>query len=176
MSESDAELIEDVIAGDQYAFGSFYDRYSPAVARFAWSLSPTMDQASEIVQETFLTAWRKAAKIHLVGGSALPWLLTTCRNHARNHARGERRWQSLIDRHQEALMVAVPETGDIADELGWALDAIAALPDLDRRVCELCLLRGLSYREAAERLGISESAAGKRLQRARTKLREQAPQ
>src|SRR3954452_1188421 len=92
--------------GDEQAFGTLYDRYSPAVARFAWSLSPGMDEAAEIVQETFLTAWRKSSKIRLVGESALPWLLTTCRNHARNQARAEQRWQRRIGLQQELVALA----------------------------------------------------------------------
>jgi RNA polymerase sigma factor (sigma-70 family) len=156
---------------DTRAFDVFYDRYAPAVARFAWSVSPTADVAQDILQETFLTAWDKRRAIRLVEGSALPWLLTTCRNHARNHARRERRWSELLQLREESL-VADPVDGDAAADLRWALEAVAGLPDGERAVTELVLLRGLSYREAGEALGLSDAAVGKRLQRARTRLRE----
>ena len=45
---------------DPRAFEAFYDRYAPAIARFAWSVSPGLDAAQELVQETFLTAWRRS--------------------------------------------------------------------------------------------------------------------
>ncbi len=123
------------------------------------------------MQETFLTAWDKRGSIRLVEGSALPWLLTTCRNHARNHARRERRWCELLELREESLSTD-PIDGEAASELQWALEAVAGLPDGERTVTELCLLQGLSYREAGEALGLSDAAVGKRLQRARARLRE----
>lgn len=159
--------------GDDGTFESFYDEYAPAVARFAWSVSPTLEAAQDVLQETFLTAWDKRRSIHLVAGSALPWLLTTCRNHARNHARRERKWRDLLELREESI-ASDPHDGAAADDLRWALAAVADLPDGERRVCELCLLQGFSYREAGEALGLSDAAVGKRLQRARARLREEA--
>lgn len=164
---ADERVFEDV-----RSFEAFYDRYAPAVARFAWSVSPAADAAQDVLQETFLTAWDKRRSIRLVDGSALPWLLTTCRNHARNRARRERRWRELLELREESI-AADPVDGDAATDLRWALEVIARLPDGERAVTELCLLQGFSYREAAERLGVSETAVGKRLQRARTRLREE---
>ena len=131
-----------------------------------------MDAAQELVQETFLTAWRRSRSIRLVDGSALPWLLTTCRNHARNGARKERKWRDLLELREESI-AADRSAGEAADDLRWALEAVDGLPDGERLVCQLCLLDGLTYREAAERLGVSEAAVGKRLQRARARLREE---
>lgn len=157
-------------AEDSRSFELFYDRYASAVARFAWSVSPG-GAAQDILQDTFLTAWDKRRSIRLVEGSALPWLLTTCRNHARNHARRERRWKDLLELREESL-AADPVDGDAATDLRWALEAVADLPDGERIVTELCLLQGLSYREAGEALGLSDAAVGKRLQRARARLKE----
>lgn len=157
---------------DARSFERFYDRHAPAVARFAWSVSPSADAAQEILQETFLTAWDKRRSIRLVEGSPLPWLLTTCRHHARNHARRERRWRELLEL-REGSIAADPVDGDAAADLRWALEAVAGLPQGERAVTELCLLQGLSYRQAAERLGVSEAAVGKRLQRARSRIREE---
>lgn len=158
---------------DERAFEEFYDQHAPAVARFAWTLSPTAEGAQDILQETFLTAWDRRSSIRLVAGSALPWLLTTCRNHARNHARRERRWNQLLELREESIAADATD-GAAAADLRWALQAIAGLPEGERRVCELCLLQGLTYAEAAEVLGLTGAAVGKRLQRARTRLREEA--
>ena len=158
---------------DAASFEVLYDLYAPVVARFAWSVTPTSESAREVLQETFLTAWDKRRSIRMVDGSPLPWLLTTCRNHARNHARRERRWRELLELREESL-AADPVDGDAAADLRWALEAVAVLPAGERAVTELCLLQGFSYREAAERLGVSEAAVGKRLQRARDRMRQEA--
>lgn len=152
------------------SFEDMYDRYAPAVARFAWSVSPSSDAAKDLLQETFLTAWAKRRSIRLVDGSPLPWLLTTCRNHARNHGRREQKWRELLELHEE--MIAADETaGAAGDDLRWALEAVAGLPPGERQVTELIVLGGLSYRDAATRLGVTEATVGKRLSRARARLR-----
>lgn len=161
------------LMGDERTFEAFYDLYAPAVARFAWTVSPSAEAAQDILQETFLTAWNRRGSIRIVAGSSLPWLLTTCRNHARNHARRERRWNELLELREESI-VADPGDGAAAADLRWALEAIAGLPEGERKVCELCLLQGLTYGEAAEALGLSGAAVGKRLQRARARLKEEA--
>jgi len=160
-------------AFDADSFEVLYDRYAPAVARFAWSVSLSNEAAQDLLQETFLTAWDKRRQIRLVNGSVLPWLLTTCRNHARNHARRERKWQDLLELREESV-AEDPHGGDAAEDLRWALDSLAGLPPGERAVTELCVLHGLSYREAGERLGLSETTVGKRLQRARARLREES--
>lgn len=163
---TDHELLGAIGRKDERAFDEFYLRAAPAVARFAWSVSGTREAVDELLQETFLLAWRKPAQVRLVNETALPWLLVTCRNFARNHTRRERRTVQL-NRPPEQI------TDDSAVlELQWVLDSIAYLPETDRSVCELVLLHGLTYREAAERLSISEASVGKRLHRSRQRIRK----
>ena len=162
---SDDHLLYAINGKDERAFDELYLRTAPAVARLAWSLTNSRDAVEELVQETFLLVWRKPAKVRLVNESALPWLLVTCRNLAHNRSRRERRTTHLFD--QDAM------TSDDSAilELRWVLDSLANLQQTDRRVCELVLLQGLTYREAAERLLISEASVGKRLHRSRQQLR-----
>ena len=57
------------------------------------------------------------------------------------------------------------------EELGRFREAVAALPEDERKLVLHCGLEGLPLREVGERLGISEEAAGKRWQRLRARLR-----
>src|SRR4051794_16649725 len=67
----DVELIARSIARDPRAFGDLFDRHSTAVFRFAYSLTHNTTEAQELVQETFVTAWKRLADIRLVGDSVL---------------------------------------------------------------------------------------------------------
>ena len=57
------------------------------------------------------------------------------------------------------------------EELARFREAVAALPEDERKLVLHCGLEGLPLREVGERLGISEEAAGKRWQRLRARLR-----
>ena len=58
------------------------------------------------------------------------------------------------------------------EELRWVLDALERLDPVDRRVCELCLLEGLPYAQAAAELGLSVGAVKQRVSRSRMRLRK----
>lgn len=162
---TDQQLLSAIDLKDEQAFDEFYLRSAPAVARFAWSVAGAREAVDEVLQETFLLVWQKPAQVRVINESALPWLLVTCRNVARNYTRRERRTTSVVPTDQV--------TDDSAAlELQWVLDSMADLPQTDRRVCELVLLLGLTYREAAERLSMSEASVGKRLHRSRQRLRK----
>ncbi|MDY1005881.1 sigma-70 family RNA polymerase sigma factor [Curtobacterium sp. CFBP9011] len=51
-------------------------------------------------------------------------------------------------------------------------DEIDTLPPLDRRICELCLIEGHSYTEAATMLGLSVGAVTQRVSRSRARLKK----
>lgn len=150
--------------GDLEAFSMLYERHAPAVMRYAWSQLRDRNLAEDVVQETFATAWAKRRSASIVDLSLLPWLLAICRNHARNQIRRNERTKAI--QLDEALdIVATPA-------LAWIDEALSLLSPADRRVCELCLIEGYSYRQAAEIIESTPAAVGKRLQRSRARLRE----
>ena len=71
-----------------------------------------------------------------------------------------------------AELAAPGDTTEASEQLRWVRDEIAALPDTDRRICELCLLQGYSYAEAAQLLGLSVGAVTQRVSRSRRRLKK----
>jgi RNA polymerase sigma factor (sigma-70 family) len=170
---TDEDLVSGLVRGDDRAFSALFDKYSTTVYRYAWGLADSRNEVPDIVQETFLLLWRRRKDVRMAEQSVLPWLLLCCRNTAYNLNRTRRR--------TDADQLADPSPGSSAwhrradhdravEELAWILEEIAALPEVDRKLCELCLIEGRSYDEAAASLGISQPAARKRIERARRKL------
>lgn len=163
--EPDIDFLLACREGDLDAFGELYSRHAPTVLRYAWSIAGTRAAAEDILQETFATAWIKRKRATIVDVSLLPWLLSICRNHLRNEVRrNNRRRTDSFDETPE------PAPG-VANQFAWVRDAMNELTAEDRRVCELCLVEGLTYRQAADLIGSTPTAVGKRLQRARARLR-----
>ena len=164
---TDADLLALSAGGSDAAFADLFDRHYAAVFRYARRILGDETDAADAAQTTFITAWSRIRSVRLVGDSALPWLLSTCRYTVLNQLRARKR------RGEVELTDAVATvTGDPADPMvAWALDEIAQLGDIDRRACELTLINGLSYKEAAQRLGTTAGAVAKRVERSRTRLR-----
>jgi RNA polymerase sigma factor (sigma-70 family) len=150
---------------DLDTFELVYQRYAPVVMRYAWARLGDRSGAEEILQETFLTMWAKRRQATVVDNSLLPWVLSIAGNHLRNAVRKEARRRTLP-------LAEIPDRATEDSSALLAIDAaLASLSDTDRRICELILVDGHSYRSAASALRLSEGAIRKRLQRARVTLR-----
>jgi RNA polymerase sigma-70 factor (ECF subfamily) len=171
---ADEDTLRRLARGDQAAFAELFDRYSGTVYRYAWGLAEARDEVPDIVQETFLVLWRRRKDVRLAERTILPWLLLCCRNTAYNLNR--------VRRRSNTVELTEPTPGTPAwhrraeqeravEELTWVREEIAALSDAKRRLCDLCLIQGRGYDEAAAALSISEPTARKRIERVRRKLR-----
>ncbi len=164
-NETDAGLIELAIRHDRGAFAALFDRHSRAVYLYAWGVTRNDRDAEDVTQDVFVTAWTKLRGIRIAGESARPWLLVTTRNQLSNRGRREAR------RRHTPFVDDLAAVDSHHEELVWVREEIARLGAIDRRICELCLVEGHSYREAAEQLGLGVNAIAKRVQRIRGRLR-----
>ncbi|MCC5953498.1 MAG: RNA polymerase sigma factor [Acidimicrobiia bacterium] len=142
--------------------------------RVARSLSGNTADAEDLVQETLLRAYRSIERFD--GRYPRAWLLTIMRNANINRARRRR---PQLQRDPDTAPEEVADDGRSAEDdvvdpvLDAALDdALAALPLVYRRAVELVDMAGLSYREAAEALGVRQGTVMSRLHRGRQRLRE----
>ena len=151
------------------------------VYRFALSLTRDPADAQDIVQETYLRAYRSWHTFE-PGSDCRRWLFTICRNaflRSRQQARHE---VDAIDGDTEAIASAREHSEMILDgtdrllasvDLGPALDR--ALQDLDepfRSAVQLVDVEDQSYEAAAEILGVPIGTVRSRLFRARRQLQQ----
>ena len=168
-AETDEQIVRAVAAGDQSALARAFDRYAATLTRYAWAIVDSRQDVEEVVQDAFLTLWQRAATLELPADTMLPWLLVVCRNHALNAGRKQAR-RRVAELPEE--LPAPDDHAEAVERLRWVRDEIAALPETDRRICELCLVQGHSYAEAAQMLGLTVGAVTQRVARSRARLRK----
>lgn len=155
-------------AGDPDAVRDVYRRHAGAVHTVARSMVGDPELAAEVVQQTFLKAWRAAASFD-EGRELAPWLYAIARRTAIDVLRHERR--PTIGGHAPEQDQAVTT---LSFERTWEIlevrDAVAALPDGEREVVRLQHLDGFSQTEVAERLGIPVGTVKSRSARAHQRL------
>lgn len=167
-TDSDAQLIELSRRGDRGAFSALFARHGKAVYLYAWGVTRDDRDAEDVTQEVFVVAWRKLGAIRIVEASALPWLLVTTRNVARNTLRARRATFEL----DESVLPGDRTRQERVEELTWVRQAISRLGGTDQRVVHLCLVEGYSYAEAGDHLGLTTAAVAKRVERLRATLRQ----
>ena len=180
----DEALAERARAGDDAAFAVLVEGYQERIYRLALRLSSNPSDAEEVLQETFLQAWRK---IDTFRGDARfgTWLYRIATNTALMRKRAARRrpTESL-----EALLPQFDESGLLADldyqrsaradelleraELAQrAREALDLLDENYRAAFVLRDLEEMSTEEAAQVLEITPEAVRQRLHRARLMVR-----
>jgi len=160
----DIDLLLASRAGAASAFAELYRRHSRAVLRYAWGRLGREDLAEEAMQDTFVVAWERRDRAPIVDESLLPFLLAVCRNHVANQIRKSRRTRAVV--WSETMAAPMRD-----DDLTWMRIELDKLSPIDRRLCELCLGDGVSYKDAARIIDSTDTAVGKRLQRSRIRLR-----
>lgn len=144
--------------------------------RVARRLTRSTADAEDLVQDTLLKAYRAFDRFD--GRYLRAWLLTIMRNHHRNQLRKRRPdllndevAQRLPGHGQDARRDGVDERAFHDDLDPVVREALRSLSPKHRSVIALVDLDGLTYREAAELLGVPVGTVMSRLHRARSKVR-----
>ncbi|MGE4070549.1 MAG: sigma-70 family RNA polymerase sigma factor [Lysobacterales bacterium] len=149
-------------------FDQLVRRLSPDLYRFAFWLCHDSAVAQDLVQETFLRAWRSLADLR-DEKKAKAWLMTIVR---REHARlFERKVPPLDDIADVVVEDQDSPSAHEMSEIQEMRDAIGRIDEKYREPLLLQLVGGFSCDEIADQLGITASAVMTQLFRARAKLK-----
>lgn len=147
-------------------FEALVSTYSGDLYRYAYWLCRNRELAEDLVQETFLRAWRSMESLRDARASKA-WLLTILR---REHARQYERERPAFD-DVEADTLAGWDAHDKRPEAFVLRRAIGELPAEYREPLVLQVLGGYSTAEIGEILGLSRAAVMTRVFRAKQKMR-----
>lgn len=183
MEPSDAELVSGAQAGDREAMQQLMERYQRRVLAVVIGMLRNPDDASEVVQEAFIKAFRN------IGGfkgdsSFYTWIYRIAVNVSIDHKRKESKRSGV--EFDESLPPDEDPIGDGGEKLGRdpfdrvrdrelgrkIFDAIDDLTPNHRAVILLREVEGLSYDEISEVLECSIGTVMSRLHYARKKLQE----
>jgi RNA polymerase sigma-70 factor, ECF subfamily len=152
-----------------------------SVGRFALALTRNQADADDLVQETFLRAFR-GWHTFVPGTECRRWLFTICRNTFIGWKRRDRVYveshegdidaMPAADAHMQAASEGLTDVFDRIDVRPTIERAIRALPEPHRSILVLVGLEDMSYEEAAGVLGIPLGTVRSRLYRARRHVQE----
>ncbi|MEW6681418.1 MAG: sigma-70 family RNA polymerase sigma factor [Nitrospirota bacterium] len=177
MDDADRSLVERVKTGDVAAFERLFSRHHERIYRFASRMCRHAQDAEDILQDTFLSAFRHAKTFR---GKArfTTWLYTIAANACRRTRRGARPAMAVNEGDGAGPAAPVddwtrrPDVQVMRKETRRAIhDAIASLPKDQRLVLVLRDMEGLSAEEVSRIVGVGVPAVKSRLHRARLAVR-----
>ena len=175
---TDSQLVRRVLSGEAALFEILVHRHSQRLYRTARAILRDDDEAADVVQETYLRAYRNLKQF---AGRARfsTWLTRIAIYEARarirkSRIRGDKRGAAAAAKApgEEPATEADAEKQVLAREIRAMMEAaIDALPDLYRTVFVMRGVEEMSTADTAECLNLSEDAVKTRLHRARALLR-----
>jgi RNA polymerase sigma-70 factor (ECF subfamily) len=178
--DADAALLRRMAAGDESALGALYDRWSGLVHSVVARIAADAGDAEELVEETFLQAWRQAGRYQGARGGVSTWLVVMARSRALDRVRlaGHRRAAAAeplesADSAGAHLPDATPlDAAEIAETRQLVHGALQKLPADQRETLEMAYFGGLSQSEIAEATGQPLGTVKTRCRLGLQKLRE----
>ena len=166
--------VNDVRVGDRVRDRGKKERFERTITThsadlfgYAMTLSRSRAMAEDLVQETFLRAWRSLHTLR-EEKSAKSWLLTTLR---REYFRQFERYQPEFDDLDLDQIAAPADTS--SNDTDTLRAAIFALPPIHRDVLALQVIFGYRGSEIGEILNLPRATVNTRLFRARQQLKHQ---
>lgn len=151
---------------DRIAFDSLVRNYRESLTRAAYHLCGDREAACDIVQETFVAAYKAFAGLR-EPDKASAWLYTILRHKVISNARARKPEVELVED------CATASTDDAQAQVRQiVIEQMSKLSEEDREILAGKYLLGLSYKELAESLGVKESVIRVRSLRAKERLRQ----
>jgi len=184
MDESDAAAVARACAGDTEAFRVLVDRYSRKIFRLAYRMTRNEQDAEDVVQETFLRAYRRLKQFES-RSSFGTWIFRIAVNSALDVTRKAGRQERVEQRElgleagaEKLSQLPTPEPPPdrllLSSELRHKVESVLA--SLSPRVRTAFVLRhyeGMPIEEIGSLLGLKGSATKNSIYRAVQKLRKE---
>lgn len=172
-AQSDRELLDRTRHQDEAAFRQLVERHQDLLINYTTRMLGCRSLAEDVAQETFVRFYRHLDR-YRDEGNLKAYLLRIATNLVRSRERRKRRWRSLLPSFIDDTIreQPSPQRHALGREAHRALTQ--AIRSLDLRYRAPLVMReveGLTYREIATALGISEGTVKSRLHRARTLLK-----
>jgi RNA polymerase sigma factor (sigma-70 family) len=166
-------LAADVVVGfvnrDPGSVRAVYREYDKLVFGVALKVLGDRLLAEEAAQETFVRAWKAAARYD-PGRELGPWLATIARRTAIDVHRRTSRARRCDLAEEDCALVEAPPSAERAYDVWEVRQALAQLPPEEREVVRLHHLEGFSLSNVAERLGVALGTVKSRSFRAHRRL------
>jgi RNA polymerase sigma-70 factor (ECF subfamily) len=182
MEETDAAALARAKAGDRDGFRLLVERHSRGVFRLAYRLTGNEQDAEDVVQESFLRAYKQLR--HFESRASFgTWLYRIAANYSLDLIRlRKRRQDRQPPRDPESepdAVLQVPSSDPAPDRIAYSVQlserievALAALTEQERAAFVMRHFEGFSIEEIGAALGLGISAAKHSIFRAVQKLRK----
>jgi RNA polymerase sigma-70 factor (ECF subfamily) len=151
-------------------FHEIYTQHIAIVWKTAHAFATSKEDRDDLFQEILIALWEALPNFE-ARAKLSTYVYRISHRRALNWKRSQRRYENKLTRYESDFTALSAALSDVADQarLEWLYRAINTLKPVDRTIC-LLLLDGLSYREMADVVGLTEENVGIRVHRCKQQL------
>lgn len=171
---TEPELVARLQQQDAAAFSYLYEKYSGALYSIILQVIPDNETASDLLQEVFVSVWKKIGMYDATKGRLFTWLLNVTRNASIDRLRSKSYKNSRQNREFDSsvhISTGNTTTALNTDTIGLR-KVVAQLKPEYREVLELSYFQGFTHDEVSKMLGIPLGTVKTRIRAALTHLRQ----
>lgn len=172
---TEKELVKKLKDGDSFAFEVLFYKYRNKIKGFALKIVPAQIDPEEIVQEVFVRVWLKKEAID-PEKDFQSYLFSIAKHLVLDHLKSavNRKLYFVGEHFQQDLLEEDGLEASITEETEAKLQKlINEIPERRREIFRLSRFEGLSYKQIAERLNISENTVDSQIRNALAFLRKE---
>ena len=160
--------------GDRDAFCRIYDAFADKLFRFLLYRVGNKYNAEEILQDTFIKAWKALPKFEVEGSNFSAWMYRIAANTANDYFRKTYRNPEPLDINEIDVSdhVLIEEQYELQEEAQLLKEVLERLPAQYKQVLELRFIQNMTVDETAKIMGRTNLAVRLAQHRALNKLRE----
>lgn len=174
VSDNDKLLLEQIAAGDEVAFSSFFRREYKPVYQAALMVTASDVLAEEVVQDVFLKIWQKRKKLASVS-NLRAYLFIIARNQAYRALKKQVRWQAVnansSPEEQQIHLFDLEEKLQAEALMKLYNDAIGQLPPQQQKVYKLSKQQNMRRQQVAAAMNLQPDTVKKYLASALLNIR-----
>ena len=155
--------------GDHQGLRYLFDQYYTPLCRYVNTLIMDETEAEDIVQTIYIYVWEHREDITLTG-SVRSYLFAACHHKALNYLRDKRKFTPFMPEHHDIIYVEMDvETNDLHRLIE---EAVLRLPEKCGKIFRMSRVEDLSYKEIADREGITVKTVEAQIHTALKRLRK----
>ena len=149
--QDESQLISQLQNGSERAFSLLYDKYSGAIYHVILKMTKDEDLAQDLLQETFISIWKKCKQYNPEKGRFYTWIYRIARHKVLNYLRSSKK---LIQTDDLSVYEDENNSEDLSLEITNLKGAILKLETHHRNALDLVYFKGLTHKEAHETMDV----------------------
>jgi len=167
-------ILERISAGDNTAFSYIYKEYFNALCSYAKNYFADSEEVKNVVQDVIMSLWENRTEAIRIK-SLRSYLFKSVHYQCLNHIKHRKVIEKFNGEAAYNLKMIALETEDVIEsneQIKEIMDAIEQLPNQTKLVFKMKRFDEMSYKEIAEKLGISDRTVDTHMTKAMRKLKE----